>query len=225
MDNKLPVHDSRELETIYERRFDEHITYRNQIWQLLTSKFFSRYISAEDCVLDLGCGYGEFINNIRCGSRYAMDMNPRAKDHLHTGIPFLEQDCSMPWELASDSLDVVFTSNFLEHLPSKSSMKSTLAEAWRCLRKGGRLMAMGPNIRFVGGAYWDFWDHHLALTDTAMAEALSVEGFHVEECVDRFLPYTMVNKRRSPLLLVRLYLDMPVFWRLWGKQFLVVARK
>ena len=84
---------------------------------------------------------------------------------------------------------------------------------------------MGPNIRFVGGAYWDFWDHHLPLTDAAMAEALSVEGFQVEECVDRFLPYTMVNKRRSPLLLVRLYLQMPGLWRLWGKQFLVVARK
>ena len=38
-------HDSKELEKIYGRRFDEHILYRDQIWKLLTSEFFSKYVS------------------------------------------------------------------------------------------------------------------------------------------------------------------------------------
>jgi hypothetical protein len=46
----------------------------------------------------------------------------------------------------------------------------------------------------------------------------------VELCFDRFLPYTMVNRRPAPLLLVRLYLKLPILWRLQGKQFLIVAR-
>jgi predicted SAM-dependent methyltransferase len=56
-------------------------------------------------------------------------------------------------------LDVIFTSNFFEHLVSKQALSQTILQAKKCLVPGGRLIAMGPNIRFVGGAYWDFWDH------------------------------------------------------------------
>jgi SAM-dependent methyltransferase len=218
-------HDSLELGKLYSRRFDEHIVYRDRIWKLLTSEFFSKYVSPEDRLLDLGCGYGEFINNIHCGSKFAMDMNPLARERLGPGIQFIEQDCSLPWELAESSLDIIFTSNFLEHLPSKKSLSDMLGQAYRCLRKGGRIVALGPNVRFVGGAYWDFWDHHLPLTDAAIGEALAVQGFTVEESVDRFLPYTMVNQRHFPAALVSLYLKIPIAWKVFGKQFLVVGRK
>jgi SAM-dependent methyltransferase len=218
-------HDSKELEKIYGRRFNEHIQYRDQIWELLTREFFSKYVAPGDRLLDLGCGYGEFVNNIVCGSKFAMDMNPGARERLRPEVQFIEQDCSLPWSLPDDSLDVVFTSNFFEHLPSKKTLSDTLAQAHRCLRKGGRIIALGPNVRFIGGAYWDFWDHHLPLTETAIGEAMAVQGFVVEESIDRFLPYTMVNRRQFPSLIVSLYLMMPILWRFFGKQFLVIGRK
>ena len=218
-------HDPKELEKIYGRRFDEHILYRDQIWKLLTTEFFSKYISSEDRLLDLGCGYGEFINNIRCAHKFAMDLNPGARQRLRPEIQFIEQDCSLPWDLPENSLDLVFTSNFFEHLPSKNALSAAVAQAYRCLRKGGRIIAMGPNVRFIGGAYWDFWDHHLPLTDTAIGEAFTLQGFTVEESIDRFLPYTMVNRRRFPSILVSLYLKLPIAWKFFGKQFLVVGRK
>jgi SAM-dependent methyltransferase len=195
------------------------------VWKSLTSKFFSKYVSPTDRVLDLGCGYGEFINNIRCGAKMAIDMNPGARQHLKPEVRFIEQDCTLPWDLPEDSLDLIFSSNFFEHLPSKKALSDILVQAYRHLRKGGRLIVMGPNVRFTGGAYWDFWDHHLALTNGAIAEALAVRGFAVEESLARFLPYTMVNRRHFPLLLVSLYLRLPFLWRLFGKQFLVVGRK
>ena len=86
-------------------------------------------------------------------------------------------------------------------------------------------MAVGPNVRLVGGAYWDFWDHHVALTHETLAEAFRLHGFAIETSVARFLPYTMVNRRAVPMLAVSLYLKIPLFWRLFGKQFLVVGRK
>jgi SAM-dependent methyltransferase len=127
--------------------------------------------------------------------------------------------------LADETLDVVITSNFLEHLPSRQAIADTLLQAKRCLRSGGRLIAMGPNGKYVGGAYWDFWDHHIALTERSMVEILEIQGFYVESVIDRFLPYTMVNTRSYPMFLVSLYLMFPLAWKVMGKQFLVIARK
>ena len=61
-----------------------------------------------------------------------------------------------------------FTSNFFEHLPSKDNLSATIKEANRCLKNAGLLICMGPNIKYIGGAHWDFWDHCLPLTDVSM---------------------------------------------------------
>jgi SAM-dependent methyltransferase len=220
-----PRQEPSELDQIYSRRFDAHVAYRTEVWKILTSKFFSRYIDPGCTVLDLGCGYGEFINNIRCAKKYAMDLNPKAGQFLSPEVSFLQQDCSEPWSLPGESLDVVFTSNFFEHLPSRKSLADTLLQAKRCIKQGGRIFALGPNIKYVGGAYWDFSDHHLALTELSLKEALEIQDFQVERVIDRFLPYTMVNRRRYPQMFVSLYLKFPIAWKIIGKQFLVIARK
>jgi SAM-dependent methyltransferase len=221
----MPGNSPDELEKIYSHRFDEHVAYRNQVWQVLTSQYFSRLIPRDAKVLDLGCGYGEFINNIDCSVKLAMDMNPAAGQRLKADIKFLQQDCSCTWDLPESYLDAVFTSNFFEHLPSKAALSNTLTQANRCLKEDGILIAIGPNARLVGGAYWDFWDHHLPLTHEALAEALRIHGFRVVSSLARFLPYTMVNRRPVPIALVSLYLHFPLAWRIFGKQFLIVGRK
>jgi SAM-dependent methyltransferase len=127
--------------------------------------------------------------------------------------------------LHDGSLDVVFTSNFFEHLPNKAALGRTLDEVSRCLRPGGRLIALGPNIKHLPGLYWDFWDHHLPLTETSVSEALETWDFEVRVRLSKFLPYTMANKRRVPLAFVRWYLGAPLAWRLLGKQFLVIAAR
>ncbi|MFL6447729.1 MAG: class I SAM-dependent methyltransferase [Bryobacteraceae bacterium] len=219
------MHSSNELQAIYDRRFNAHIAYRQKVWQVLVADYFSKFVPQNGSILDLGCGYGEFINHVVCKQKYGMDLNTRARERLNRDVNFIEQDCSHPWPLPNNSLDVVFTSNFFEHLPSKEVLAQTLMQAQRCLKPGGKIIALGPNIRFVGGAYWDFWDHHLALTDSSLAEVMQVQGLQVERVIDRFLPYTMVNQRTVPSLLVRLYLKMPFLWQFLGKQFLVIGRK
>src|SRR5260370_15274220 len=113
-------HSAAELKRIYEARFAGNLAYRRKIWHLLVSDFFQKYVASEDTVLDLGCGYGEFINTVRCAKKFAMDLNPDAPSYLDPSVKFLEQDCSLRWPLESDSLNVVFTSNFLEHLSDKA---------------------------------------------------------------------------------------------------------
>lgn len=222
---KRNVVTSNELAVIYRQRFGLHLTYRNTVWQVLVSNFFSRFVGDDAVTLDLGCGYGEFINHVNCRTKYAMDLNGQVRGRLKPDVAFLQQDCSSIWPCDDDSLDVVFTSNFFEHLDSKQALSNTLAQALRCLRPGGRIIALGPNIRFVGGAYWDFWDHHIALTEASLAEAMQLQGFEIERVIDRFLPYTMVKSQQIPAVLVSLYLKLPFTWTLFGKQFLVLATK
>jgi SAM-dependent methyltransferase len=216
--------DQEDLKRIYAQRFSAQLDYRNRVWRILVGRFFSKFIPANATVLDLGCGYGEFINHVEAAWKYAMDLNPDSPAHLNSDVNFLFQDCSQHWQIPDHSLDVVFTSNFFEHLPDKTSLGKTLDEARRCLKPGGRLVAMGPNIKYLTEAYWDFWDHHIPLSDLSIREALETRGFTTEDCVDRFLPYTMSRKRPVPGFLIRAYLEIRPIWRFFGKQFLVVAR-
>lgn len=214
-----------DLQKLYSTRFTGQETYRNHVWQILTSEFFSRWIKSSDTILDLGCGYGEFINSVKATKKYGMDLNPSTKDQVHGDVEFFEQDCSLSWPLPENSLDVVFTSNFFEHLPTKQVLQSTLVEAYRCLKPNGRLIALGPNIKYLEGEYWDFFDHYLPLTEMSLAELLSLSGFQVEQSVGRFLPYTMSLGYQPSLWKLRLFLKFPILWRFFGRQFLVIGRK
>ena len=216
---------STEVQTIYGQRFAGNLAYRQRVWQVLVAECFQRLVPAEAAVLDLGCGYGEFINQVKAREKFGIDLNPDSAGRLSPEVRFFRQDCSQPWPLPENTLDVVFTSNFFEHLPGKTSLGLTLDQVRRCLKPSGRLIALGPNIKYLPGAYWDFWDHYLPLTETSLSEGLMNRGFTIERCVARFLPYTMVKAREYPPLLIRLYVKLPWAWRIWGKQFLVVARK
>jgi hypothetical protein len=120
---------------------------------------------------------------------------------------------------------VVFTSNFFEHIPTKEGLRATLCEAYRCLTPGGKIICMGPNIKYLPGKYWDFWDHFLPLTELSLSEVLELVGFRVQQCYPRFMPFTMVEGIRWPMLFVRTYVNAPIFWPLFGRQFLVIATR
>ena len=213
------------LNKIYQIRFSGMEEYRNAIWKILVNGFFMKWIPKGSAVLDLGCGYGEFINNVPDCERHAMDLNSDSGKHLDKDIHFHQQDCSKPWEIAPRSLDVIFSSNFFEHLPDKEALDQTIGHAMQALKPGGSLLAIGPNIAVLKGRYWDFWDHHIALSDQSLGELFEIHGLKIEKSIPRFLPYNMVRVRKRPLFLVSLYLKCPLAWHFFGKQFLLVVRK
>lgn len=214
-----------ELQRIYEARFEGRHDYRNNVWRVLIRDYFQQFIRSVDVVLDLGAGYGEFINNIQCGKKYAIDLNPDTAERVNTGVELLAQNCAEPWPLRDSSLDVVFTSNFFEHLPDAQALIRTLDEVRRCLKEDGILIAMGPNITYAGNAYWDVVDHRLALSEQSLAQMLVSQGFSIQTCIARFLPFTMSEGLQYPTFFVAAYLRLPLAWRIFGKQFLVIGRK
>jgi len=137
------------IQSLYQTRFASSEAYRNKIWCILCRSFFSKYIPKTAEIIDIGSGWGEFSNNIEVNKKYAMDLNPASKAHLSPDIVFINQDCSAKWPFASDTFDIVFTSNFIEHLIDKPSIERTVAEAYRCLRNGGLIICICHNITSV----------------------------------------------------------------------------
>jgi SAM-dependent methyltransferase len=214
-----------QLREQYRRRFATEDADRQKVWGVLIDAWFGRYVENVESALDLGCGWGPFINQVDVPIRYGIDLNPDAAEHLDAGVTLFTQPANHAWPLSDGSLDLVFTSNFFEHLPSRDAIAETLAEAHRCLRPGGRLVCMGPNIRHTGGAYWDFFDHLIPLTEKSLVEATDLAGFETEEVIGRFLPFTMAGKPAPPAAFVRAYLLLRPAWHILGRQFLVVARR
>jgi SAM-dependent methyltransferase len=214
-----------ELRDTYARRFAGHELRRKQVWEVLNRHFFEQWVKPDHSVLDLGAGYCEFINSVRARRKFALDLNPNTSQQAAAGVQVISQDITRQWAMDNACVDVVFTSNFLEHLPAKKDLTHCLSEASRILKPGGRFIALGPNIRFAFREYWDFFDHYLPLSDRSLVEALEVNGFCSEVVIPKFLPYTMKGSMPAHPALVRLYISLPLAWRFLGRQFLVVASK
>lgn len=215
------------LDTLYQTRFDAAEQERkNEIWKILCSQFFQKYVPENSHVLDLGAGFGEFINHIVALEKTAVDLNPDSASYLQADIRFIQQPATQLTALQNNSIDIAFASNFFEHMPSKEILIEVVREAHRVLRPGGKLLILQPNIRYVGHAYWDFIDHHIALTDLSCIELLRNNGFSAEVVIPRFLPYTTKSALPQYPWLVKLYLSVPILWRLFGQQsFLVGIRQ
>ena len=215
-----------QLSQIYRHRFSSEARQeKDAIWRVLCQHFFQRYIPTNATVLDLGAGFCEFLRHIECQERIAVDLNEDVKLFAPQGTKILNSPAHQLSGLAENTIDIVFASNFFEHLPDTDHLMLTLLEAKRVLRSGGKLLILQPNIRFLHGAYWDFVDHHLPLTDRTIVEALTMVEMRVEEVIPRFLPYTTRSFLPQHPILVRLYLMFPIVWRILGKQAWIVGGK
>ena len=71
--------ENQRLDKIYRRRFNEYeCEQKNKIWKVLCPNFFQQFIPVDAVVLDVGAGYCEFINNIRCFKKIAVFRVARA---------------------------------------------------------------------------------------------------------------------------------------------------
>lgn len=212
-----------ELAQIYRERFSrENLGFKRRMWEVLCERWFQRYVTATDTVLDLGAGTCEFINAIRCGEKIAVDVNPDVVKYARDAKVVRSPSTDLS-PVASGSVDVVFCSNLLEHMPSKRAVLQTLRECQRVLRPGGRLIVLQPNIRYLPGRYWDYFDHHTPLTHLSMVEALRLSGLSPRKVIPRFLPYTVKSRLPQSTIFVRIYLRLPFLWAIFGRQMFLVA--
>jgi SAM-dependent methyltransferase len=214
-----------QLPAIYARRFSNTDSpRRGAVWREIT-RFLERWIDLDATVLDIACDRGAFINVVRAGRRIAVDLRD-VRDDLDPAVEFLQADgLSLGGCLAEASVDVVFMSNYLEHLDSAGAVIEQFRVAARILRPGGRVIVLQPNIRLTGGTYWDFLDHKTPLTEKSLVEAAEMADFKLEELIVRFLPYTTKSRFPQNPWLVRAYLWFRPAWWILGRQTLLVAQR
>jgi SAM-dependent methyltransferase len=216
------------LSRLYQERFQPHLLERRrEIWRRLYHGWFSQFVEERDAVLEIAPGYCEFINTVgEEHERVGVDLNPDTTRHAAAGVSIFAISAERMEEvLPRDHFGVAFASNFFEHCHSRDQVLQILHAARSVLKPGGRLLILGPNFKYCTRSYFDFFDHHLPLTDRSMVEALVASGFAVERAWPRTLPFTMQGSLPTLPWLVSLYLKLPVVWPLFGAQFFIVARR
>jgi SAM-dependent methyltransferase len=194
---------------------------RETLWRALWKLYFSKRIASSDCVLELGCGYAHFINNVVARRRIALDSWPGFLRHLDSGVEGRVGDVVDLDFLDPHSVDFVFASNLFEHLP-KDVFQMVLQQLRTKLSRNGKIAILQPNYRYAYKEYFDDYTHVTVYSHESLRDFLASNDYEIDECEPRFMPLT-VKDRRMPVWtpLIGLYLSLPV--KPFGKQMLLVA--
>ena len=194
------------------------------MWRVLCDQFFQRYVAPEATILELGAGYCEFLNQIHAKRKIAVDLNPDTARYAGAGVEVHRTASTDLSPIANESIDVIFASNFFEHL-ARPDIAQTMREAARVLRPHGTFLILQPNYRYCYRDYWRFFDHLTPLDHHSLAEALETSGFRVVQVIPRFLPYTVQSRYPRSTAMLKAYLRLPLAWRLLGQQMFCVAQR
>lgn len=195
---------------------------REVLWRALWKYYFSRQIPSSDCVLELGCGYAHFINNVVARRRIAVDSWPGFLEYLSPGVEGRVGSVVDLGFLDDHSIDFAFASSLFEHL-SKEDFIRTLYQLKQKLTPAGRVAILQPNYRYAYKEYFDDYTHVTVYSHESMCDFLGSNGYQVVECLPRFMPLT-VKDRKIPVWepLIALYLKSPI--KPLAKQMLIIAR-
>src|SRR5712671_149360 len=171
-------------------------------------------------VLDLGSGTGELCKLAAgLGARRVIGVNMSQEEidfaRTQANAEFVCQDIADFLESQLEvSVDRIFALNILEHLDTDKLVR-VLESAHRCLRPGGRLVAMVPNATSPFGGMTRYWDitHYNAFTPSSVRQLSRLAGFgesaEFRECGP--VPYALVSGLRYALwqmirLVIKAYL-------------------
>lgn len=193
---------------------------RRVLWQTLVAHEFQKQIPTNGTVLELGAGYGDFINSVKARRRIAVDQWPGMLQHLDQGVEGLVTSITQLDRVEDNSVDYVFSSNCFEHV-SQADLKICLAQLRQKMKPGAALTIVQPNFKYCFAEYFDDYTHVSVYTDQGLADLLAANGFRVTRRVPRFLPLTIKGRLPVHPFLIRLYLCSP--FKPLAKQMLINA--
>lgn len=198
-------------------------------------------------ILEIGSGRGEFAAIARSrGFRY-IGIEPSAMlrmSLIELGFEILS-DPIPPIKLEDDSVDLVYSTQLIEHMENYTTVLEYFQEAKRVLKPGGILISVTPNYDTIGMIFYLFDYQHNFVTNRGRLEHLSQDaGFdHIASrpfltniglsplaFVDRIFAHIVLFFMRSPLTCsaVHLLVGSKIFCRIYKNlfdQILVISRK
>ena len=194
---------------------------RASVWKAIVEDIQSRFIVDSSCILDLGCGYGDFINQVDSPQKVALDREDVSK-YLDTSIEFIKNEIDHLSTLKENMFSTVFCSNLLEHLDS-SEGQELVENIHRLLKPKGRIIFLQPNFRLCSKRYFDDYTHRTIYTDEALCGLLKANQFEIVFRKAGYLPFSMNGILPKSYYLTKLFLLMRSPFM--GSQMLVVAEK
>jgi len=194
---------------------------RDILWESLWQYYFSGIVNTQDCVLDLGAGYGNFINVVKARRRIAIDAWDGFPDFLAAGVEFRVGSVTDLDFIEDGEVDFAFASNLFEHL-THADFAVVLAALRGKLSAHGTLTILQPNYRYAYREYFDDYDHKTVYSHVSLADYLTANGYDVFDVRPRFMPLSVKGALPVKPFLIRAWLASP--FKPIGKQMLVRAR-
>jgi len=198
------------------------LDFRRGVWREI-ARYVRRDAPGAETVLELGAGYCDFINAFPARTKIAFDLNEEMREFAEPDVDFRSEDAIQLAGLRDATVDLVFASNFLEHL-DRRQLSTMLDNIRRVLRSGGRLILIQPNFRLCPEHYFDDDTHMTVFSDESLAQLIVDHDFRIERVVPRFLPFSMKSRLPKWPLLVRLYLSSPIKPNA-GQMYFVASRR
>lgn len=194
---------------------------RKVLGRALWRYYFSRQIAPDDCVLDIGCGYGAFINEVVARRRIGVNSWPEFTKYLEPGVEGIVGSAVEVGNLVKGQVDFALASNLFEHL-TQSELTRLLEGLRGILSQKGTLNVIQPNFAYAFREYFDDYTHVSVYTHVGLSDLISANGFEVIEVRPRFLPFSIKSRLPVSETLIRAYLALPI--KPLGKQMLIRAR-
>lgn len=194
---------------------------RNKVWKAIC-EFIQKYIPKSSTVLDLGCGYCDFINNINAENKIAVDVNSESKKFCNKNIKFISTKSTNLNSIKNESVDTVFSSNLFEHL-NDDEFDYTLKEIHRILTKNGLVIVVQPNFKYSYKDYFDDYTHKKIFSHISLKDAFESKNFTLVKSYPKFLPFTFKSIIPKSYILTKIYLFLP--FKPMAKQMLLIFKK
>lgn len=194
---------------------------RLRVWKAI-AEYLQRFVNPTDTVFEMGAGYCDFINLIRAGKKFAVDIDPSAAAHAGTDVVFHVGSCESLPMVADGAVDVVFASNLLEHF-ADATLVCVVAEARRILKNDGIFIVLQPNYRYCAKEYFDDFTHKKVFSHVSLVDFMKANGFSAIAVHRRFMPFSFKSHFPKSYLLTSLYLRLPI--KPFAKQMLIVFKK
>jgi len=181
---------------------------RRGVWNEI-ARYVARDVPEARHVIELGAGYCDFINAFPAEHKLAFDLNPKMREHADADGERRVADAVELPGVEARSTDLVFASNFLEHLDTRE-LGTLLGRVREVLGEGGKLVLLQPNFHRCAKHYFEDPTHVTIFSERSLPGYLGHHGFVVSKLVPGLLPFSMKSRAPKWPLLVRAYLASPL---------------